>query len=66
MGIVISENGRQMLEEFVGSSRILTAISNGEVQVPTPTPQGPTIEEMQTQILLNTEYLVVMSELTSL
>lgn len=31
-----------------------------------PIEPQPTLEEMQTQILLNTEYLVVMSELTNI
>lgn len=33
---------------------------------PTPIELQPTLEEMQTQALLNTEYLVVMSELTNI
>lgn len=36
-------------------------------QEPEPEPETqPTIEEIQTQTLLNTEYLVIMSELTNL
>lgn len=33
---------------------------------PAPIEPQPTLEEMQTQALLNTEYLVAMSELTTL
>ena len=33
---------------------------------PVVPPIPPTLEEIQTQILLNTEYLVVMSELTNI
>ena len=33
---------------------------------PEPIEPQPTIEEIQTQTLLNTEYLVIMSELTNL
>jgi len=41
---------------------------DGQVTIPkTPEPElNPTLEEMQIQTLLNTEYLVIMSELTSL
>lgn len=34
--------------------------------IPEPVEPEPSIEEMQAQTLLNTEYLVIMSELTNL
>lgn len=38
----------------------------GNLINPDIVPPGPTLEEMQMQTLLNTEYLVVMSEITSI
>ena len=57
--------GDHLVKEYASGAIIKTLI------VPTPTTNGvveptPTSEEMTSQTLLNTEYLVIMSELTSL
>ncbi|MES1045279.1 hypothetical protein FOA22_12445 [Heyndrickxia oleronia] len=60
----IEENG-MLKEEFTEDGKTVshTVITSIIQEQPGPITETPTLEEMQTQTLLNTEYLVVMSEI---
>lgn len=66
------ENGYQVTEYTRDGVTVSTTIKQPiPVDLPEPEPieptePQPTPEDMQTQTLLNTEYLVIMSELTNL
>ena len=64
MEIITLENGQKMKKEVVGNTEILTPYNEPSEMLHVE-PQ-PTLEEMQVQTLLNTEYLAIMSELSNL
>ncbi|NYV67290.1 hypothetical protein HYI36_18625 [Bacillus sp. Gen3] len=61
--IILDITGDNEIQEGWDYDETTNTFSAPYVPDPVPIPETPTLEEMQTQTLLNTEYLVVMSEI---